>query len=133
MAVNAGVYSGSNGVATFNSADVASVISFTITRTGDTIETSALGSSDRTYIAGLKSFSGSMELFFRDEDTANQALFAVANDPVVLDLYPSGKTTGVHIHGNVIITSHEIVVANDGAVTASCAFQGTGELTKEDL
>lgn len=133
MATNTAVYSGTNGVATFNSADVASVISFTVTQTGDTIETSAMGSSSRTYIPGLKSFSGTMDLFFRDEDSANQALFAVGNNPVVLDLYPSGKTTGVHIHGNVIITSHEVTAANDGAVTASVSFQGTGDLTKEDL
>jgi hypothetical protein len=75
-----------------------------------------------------------MELFFRDDDSAQQALFSGPGAAsATVELYPSGETTGIKLSAEVIITSHEITVANDAAVTASVAFQVTGAVTKTDL
>ena len=138
MATNTAIYSGTQGVAKFDVGgsitNVASIISFSVSSTGDTIETSAMGSTSRTYLPGLTSFSGSMSLYFRDDDAAQSALFAGAGAAAAsIELFPSGVTTGVKLSGEVIVTSHDIAAGNDGAVTAEVSFQGTGALTKTDL
>lgn len=138
MATNQAVYNGINGVAKFDvggsATTLASIISFTVTNTGDTIETSSMGSAARTYIPGLTNFTGSMELYFRDDDTAQQALFSGPGAAAAsVEFFPSGETTGIKLSGEVIITSHEIAAANDAAVTASVSFQGSGALTKTEL
>jgi len=138
MATNTAIYSGTQGVAKFDVGgsitNVASIISFSVSQTGDAIETSAMGSTSRTYLPGLTNFTGSMSLYFRDDDAAQSALFAGAGAAAAsIELFPSGATTGVKLSGEVIITSHEIAAGNDGAVTAEVSFQGTGNLTKTDL
>ena len=138
MATNTAIYSGTQGVATFDVGgsvtNVASIISFSVSQTGDAIETSAMGSTSRTYLPGLTNFTGSMSLYFRDDDGAQSALFAGAGAAAAsIELFPSGATTGVKLSGEVIITSHEIAAGNDGAVTAEVSFQGSGALTKADL
>ena len=79
MATNTAVYSGTQGVAHFDVGSsvtpVASIISFSVSQTGDTIETSAMGSTSRTYLPGLTNFTGSMSVYFRDDDAAQSALF----------------------------------------------------------
>ena len=138
MATNTAVYSGTQGVAHFDVGGsvtaVASIISFSVSQSGDTIETSAMGSTSRTYIPGLTNFTGTMSLFFRDDDAAQSALFSAPGAAAAtVELFPSGRTTGVKLSGEVIITSHEISADNAGAVTAEVGFQGTGALTKADL
>jgi predicted secreted protein len=138
MATNTAIYSGTQGVAKFDVGgsitNVASIISFSVSQTGDAIETSAMGSTARTYLPGLTNFTGSMSLYFRDDDAAQSALFSGAGAAAAsIELFPSGATTGVKLSGEVIITSHEIAAGNEGAVTAEVSFQGTGNLTKTDL
>jgi predicted secreted protein len=75
-----------------------------------------------------------MSLFFRDDDAAQSALFSAPGAAAAsVELFPSGRTTGIKLSGEVIVTSHEITAANDGAVTAEISFQGSGALTKADL
>ena len=138
MATNTAVYSGTQGVAHFDVGGsvtaVASIISFSVSQSGDAIETSAMGSTSRTYIPGLTNFTGTMSLFFRDDDAAQSALFSGPGAAAAtVELCPSGRTTGVKLSGEVIITSHDISADNAGAVTAEVGFQGTGALTKADL
>ena len=138
MATNTAVYSGTQGVAHFDVGGsvtpVASIISFSVSQSGDTIETSAMGSTSRTYLPGLTNFTGSMSVYFRDDDAAQSALFSAPGAAAAtVELFPSGRTTGVKLSGEIIVTSHEITAANDGAVTAEISFQGSGALTKADL
>ena len=68
MGANLGVYTGESGVIKFvedNSgtpAAVASVRSFSVDREVQTIETTAMGSTNRSYTAGLAQFSGSLDV-----------------------------------------------------------------------
>ena len=138
MATNTAVYSGTQGVAHFDVGGsvtaVASIISFSVSQTGDAIETSAMGSTSRTYLPGLTNYTGSMSVYFRDDDAAQSALFSAPGAAAAtVELFPSGATTGVKLSGEVIVTSHEISATNDGAVTAEVSFQGSGALTKADL
>ena len=140
MATNTAVYTGTSGVARFDvgastQTDViASVRSFSISQVGDSIETSTMGNQAKTFLSGQTSFTGTMDLLFRDDDAAQQDLFiSIGQSPATLELFPSGETTGIKLSGEVIITGHDISVDQNDAVTATVSFQGTGALTKSDL
>ena len=140
MATNTAVYTGTSGVARFDVGDstqtdvIASVRSFSISQVGDSIETSTMGNQAKTFLSGQTSFTGTMDLLFRDDDAAQQDLFiSIGQSPATLELFPSGETTGIKLSGEVIITGHDISVDQNDAVTATVSFTGTGALTKTDL
>jgi len=138
MANNTTAYAGTSGVAKFDvggsATTIASVISFTLTNTGDVIETSYMGSTARTYVPGLTNATASMSLYFVDGDAAQAALqTAPGSAAATIELYPSGETTGQKLSGEMIVTSFEISAANDGAVTAEVSGQITGALTVTNL
>lgn len=139
MAANNGTYTGESGTIEFGTdssqGTVASVRSFTIDQETQTIEDTVMGSVDRTYKAGLSQFSGSADVYFRDDNTAQQDLFnAIGSDTThTINFYPSGTGTGVKLSGNVIVTGHSITTNFDGMVEASLTFQGTGPLTRTVL
>lgn len=143
MATNTSTYTGESGVVKFTDLNtstvinVASVRSFTLDQELDAIESTVMGSGSRTYIPGLKQFSGSLDIYFRDESAqGNINLFDAVNSGATtskIELYPSGETTGIKLAGDVIITGHSITANHDGMVEASVTFQGTGALTKTDL
>lgn len=145
MATNTTTYTGESGVIKFtdNSSssvvNVASVRSFTVDQELDAIESTVMGDGARTYIPGLRQFSGSMDIYFRDDTEAgsgNINLFDAINSGAttsLIELYPSGETTGIKLSGTVIVTGHSITANFDGMVEASVTFQGTGALTKTNL
>jgi predicted secreted protein len=138
MANNTTAYAGTSGVAKFDvggsATTIASVISFTLTNTGDVIETSAMGNTARTYVPGLTNATASMSLYFVDGDAAQAALqTAPGSAAASIELYPSGETTGQKLSGEMIVTSFEVSAANDGAVTAEVSGQITGAVTVTNL
>lgn len=138
MANNTTAYAGTSGVAKFDvggsATTIASVISFTLSNTGDVIETSAMGNTARTYVPGLTTATVSMDLYFVDGDAAQAALqSAPGAAAATIELYPSGEATGQKLSGEMIVTSFEVAAANDGAVTATVAGQITGAVTVTNL
>lgn len=139
MANNTTAYAGTSGVAKFDvggsATTIASVISFTLTNTGDVIETSAMGNTARTYVPGLTNATASMSLYFVDGDSAQAALQSAPGSAAAatVELYPSGEITGQKLSGEMIVTSFEISAANDGAVTAEVSGQISGALTVTNL
>ena len=138
MAVNTGVYTGESGVIKFVGDDstvaaVASIRSFTIDREVQSIETTVMGESSRTYQAGLSQFSGSIDAYLRDDDPGQGNFLSYVENPdsvAKIELFPSGETTGIKLAGNVIVTGHSITSNFDGAVELSISVQGSGALTK---
>lgn len=141
MAVNSGVYTGESGVVKFVGDDstvaaVASVRSFTIDREVQTIETTVMGETSRSYQAGLSQFSGSLDVYLRDDDAGQSNFLSYVENPdsvAKIELFPSGETTGIKLDGNIIVTGHSITSNFDGAVEASIQFQGSGALTRTAL
>ena len=142
MAANTTTYTGENGVVKFVGGDstvatVASVRTFNIDQEVQTIESTVMGSGARSYIPGLRQFSGSMDLYLRDDDAGQRNLLSFANGGgseglAKLELYPSGDTAplvGQKLSGNVIITNFSITANFDGMVEATADFQGSGSLT----
>lgn len=141
MATNTTTYTGEAGVVKFSdtassAVSVASVRSFTLDQETQAIETSVMGSGSRAYLPGLKQFSGTMDLYFRDDNQGQINLFSAIggdNGATTIELYPSGESTGIKLSGSVIITGHSITANFDGMVECSVTFQGSGALTKTSL
>ena len=130
------VFRGLDGEVKVGSATVGETTSFTVTETGDTIETTAQGATGdaRTYIAGLKTFTGSIEAHFDHTDTTGQGELT-SGALVTFNLYPTGDNTGhQEISGQGIITSIETTSSFDNqTVGVTFQFQGTGVLSKTTI
>tara|TARA_B100000519_G_C14118930_1_gene379459 strand:- start:181 stop:606 length:426 start_codon:yes stop_codon:yes gene_type:complete len=141
MAVNTGVYTGESGVIKFVGDDstvaaVASIRSFTIDREVQSIETTVMGETSRTYQAGLSQFSGSIDAYLRDDDPGQGNFLSYVENPdsvAKIELFPSGESTGIKLAGNVIVTGHSITSNFDGAVELSISIQGSGALTRTPI
>ena len=86
MAYNTTSYTGESGRVEFDVgaslSHVASVRSFSIDLETETIEDTSMDSLGvRSYKAGLTNFSGSMDVFLRDSDTAQQAMRTQGSAP----------------------------------------------------
>ena len=123
-------HAGSEGTIKSNTNAVAEVRSYTITETGDTIEDTSMGDSARTYKAGLKTWTASVEAFWDETDTTGQGSFDVGSS-VTLNLYPEGSSSGdMYYSGTAIVTGKTVNGTFDGMVEVSFTFQGTGALTE---
>jgi hypothetical protein len=87
-------------------------------------------------LPGLTQFSGSFDVYLRDDDAGQNNVLSYINNPEAvgeIELYPSGETTGVKFSGSVIVTGFSITSNFDGMVEGSATFQGTGALAKTTL
>jgi len=122
-------FKGNDGVVLIGTDAMAEVISFSVDETADTIEDTAMGDTAKSYVASFKDFSGTVETYFDDTDTAQNN--CTAGDTITLNLQMEGNTSGDHkLTGSAIVTSRSIGVTSDGIVTATYSFQGTGGLTE---
>jgi len=86
-------HTGSEGTVHFGANAIAEIRSFSIDQTGDTVEDTTMGDTDRTYIKTLKTFSGSVDVFWDETDTNGQLSMEV-HDEGTINVYPEGSTSG---------------------------------------
>ena len=123
-------HKGSEGTVKVGANAVAEIRSYSITETSDTLEDTVMGDAARTYLASLKSFSGSMEVFWDETDTNGQIALSPGSS-VTINIYPEGSTSGdTYYTGSIIVTEKSITASFDGMVEASISFQGTGALSE---
>lgn len=123
-------HKGSEGTVKVGANAVAEIRSYSITETSDTLEDTVMGDSARTYLASLKSFSGSMDVFWDETDTNGQVALAPGAS-VTINIFPEGSSSGdTYYTGSVIVTEKTITGSFDGMVEASISFQGTGALSE---
>jgi predicted secreted protein len=121
-------HTGSEGLIKVGTDTVGELRSFSLETTGDTIETSNMGTTARTYKAGLTAWSGTASLFW-DETDAGQTALALGTE-IVIKVYPEGATTGDKYYtGSAIVTAKSVSASFDGLVESSISFQGTGTLS----
>lgn len=121
---------GSEGTVKSGANAIAEIRSYTITETADVLEDTTMGDASRTYLASLKTFTGSLECYWDETDTNGQLTLDVGS-PVTINIYPEGSTSGdTYYTGSVIITEKSITASFDGMVEASFSFQGTGALSE---
>jgi hypothetical protein len=108
---------------------VGEVRSYTFDGTADTIEDSVMGDSARSYKAGLKTNTLTVECYW-DEADAPQGLMD-ERASVDFELYPTGTGTGeTYFSGSGIVTSRSVTASFDGMVEASFSIQCSGAVTE---
>jgi predicted secreted protein len=123
-------HTGSEGTVKIGANAIAEIRSYSIEETGDTIEDTTMGDSARTYKAGLKDFSGSVDVYWDETDTTGQGACTVGSS-ITLNVYPEGSTSAdVYYTGTALVTGFSVTGSFDGMVEASISFQGTGGLSK---
>jgi len=123
-------HAGSEGTVKVGSDAIAEIRSFSIEETADTLEDTSMGDSARTYKPSLTSFSGSVDVFWDESDTAGQGGLTIGAE-VTLNLYPEGDTAGdTYLSGSAIVTGRSVSSSFDGLVEMSISVQGTGALTQ---
>ena len=121
-------HKGSEGTVKVGSNAVAEIRSYSIEESADTLEDTSMGDSARTYKSSLTSFSGSVDVFWDETDTAQNAL-SIGSE-VTLNVYPEGAESGdTYYTGTAIVTGVTRSASFDGLVEASVSVQGTGALT----
>jgi predicted secreted protein len=121
-------HTGSEGTIKIGTDTLGELRSFSLETTGDTIETSNMGTIARTYKAGLTAWSGTASLFWDEMDTAQIAL--VVGAEITIKVYPEGATAGdKYFTGSAIVTAKSVSASFDGLVESSISFQGTGTLS----
>jgi predicted secreted protein len=122
-------HTGSEGTVKIGSTAVAAIRSYTLNENADTVEDTSMGSNVRSYKPSLKSFDGSLDVFWVESDTGGQDALTVQAE-ITFSVYPEGSTTGdVYYTGSAIVTSRSITASYDGMVEMSIGIQGNGALT----
>ena len=122
-------HSGSAGTVKVGSNAVAELKSWSLDQSQDTVETTKLGDTVKTYTATQSSSSGTMDCFWDETDTNGQVACTIGAT-VTLNLYPEGATSGdTYYTGSAIITSVGVSQTHDGIVERSIGFQVTGAVT----
>lgn len=120
---------GNGGTVLAGSNAIGGLRSYSVEETTETIDDSVIGSTYQTHKGGLKSWSGSADVYFDDGDTAQQALTVGAS--LVLSFEMEGTASGAHkLSGTVTVASRSISAAFDNMVEASITFTGNGALTE---
>jgi predicted secreted protein len=121
---------GNSGTVKVGANAIAEIRSFSVDETMDTIESTSMGDTYRTFETSLKSWSGSVDVFFDDTDTTGQGALTVGSQ-VTVNFQIEGDTTGDHLlSGAAIVTGRTINSSFDGLVEASLSLQGDGALTE---
>ena len=121
-------HTGSEGTVKVGTDTVGELRSFSLETTGATIESSNMGTTARTYKAGLTAWSGTASLFWDETDAGQLAL--VLGTSVTIKVYPEGASTGdKYYSGSAIITAKSVSASFDGLVESSISFTGNGALT----
>ena len=121
-------HTGSEGTIKIGSDILGELRSFSLETTGDTIETSNMGTTARTYKAGLTSWNGTASLFWDENDAAQTTL--TVGSTITINVYPEGNQTGdKYFTGSAIVTAKSVSASFDGLVESAISFQGSGALT----
>ena len=122
------IHKGSEGTVHVGTDAIAEIKSYSIEDTMDTVEVTTMGDTFRDYTPSLESFSGSIDVFWDEVDTAQIAL--QAGSEVTLKFYPEGTATSAKYYtGTAIVTGVSISASFDGMVEASISVQGKSALT----
>ena len=111
---------------------VGEVRSFTFDGSADTIEDSVMGDVSRTYKAGLKTNTVSLEVYWDEADAQQLVLDERAS--IDFEIYPTGTGSGeTFFSGTGVVTSRSITGAFDGMVEASFSIQCSGDVTEAQV
>ena len=124
------VHKGSEGTVKVGANGILEIRSYSIEESADTLETSTMGDTARTYVPSLTTFTGSVDVYWDENDTNGQGALSIGAE-VTLNVYPEGDaSTDTYYTGSAIVTGVTRTASFDGLVEASITLQGTGALTE---
>jgi predicted secreted protein len=122
-------HTGSEGTVKVGANAVAEIRSYSVEETADTVEDTSMGDSYRTHKTTLKSWTGSIDVFWDETDTTGQGALTVGSE-VTVNFYPEGSTSAdTYKTGTAIVTGKTVSASFDGMVESTISLQGTGALT----
>ena len=122
-------HTGSAGTVKVGSNAVAELKSWSLDQTQDTVETTKLGDTVKTYSVTQSSSNGTMSCHWDETDTYGLVACSIGAS-VTLNLYPEGATSGdTYYTGSAIITSVGVSQTHDGIVEREIGFQVSGAVT----
>lgn len=125
---------GNNGEVKVSSTAVSEVKSWSLSISRDQIEDTSMGDDAKTFVYGKTTASGTIEVHFDDDDSAQGTLRdAVLNGTTVtLNLYTADSaTSGTDYYTfTALITSSDISVEMDSIEGRTLNFTATGAVTK---
>ena len=123
------VHKGSEGTVKVGANAIAEIRSYSLEESADTLETTSMGDTARTYLPSLSTFSGSIDVYWDETDTTGQGALTIGAE-ITLNVYPEGDTSGdTYYTGSAIVTGVTRNGSFDGMVEASISVQGTGART----
>jgi hypothetical protein len=121
-------HKGSEGTVHVGTDAVAEIKSYSFNETANTIDDTTIGDAAKTVKAGTTQFSGSVDVFWDEADTAQIAM--TVGSEITIKWYPEGSTTGDKYYtGTAVVTSIDRSSTIDGMVEASYGVTGNGALT----
>lgn len=138
------IFTGRDGRLLLGSDTLVKVTNWTLQADLETLETTTLGDTQRSYVPGVQSFSGSASLlYYIDADNTNDASTLLrklvktsgvtTSDTASLTLRLAGDLGNNDVTITAYITSVSIGASVGEIVTAQINFQGTGALTTATL
>lgn len=124
-------YRGKDGHMRFGANVIANLTQWEVTETGDTVETTVLGDTWRTFAATQQSWEGSGSGYYDRTDTNGQEAVDVGAS-VTVGFYPEGTSVTGEISyiGTAIVTSCKRSLQYEGNVEIEFTLKGTGILTR---
>lgn len=122
------IHKGSEGTVKVGSDAIAEIRSYSIEETAATIESTTMGDTARSYESSLTDGTGTIDVYWDETDTAQNALTIGAS--VTVNFYPEGDTAGdTYYTGTALVTGITRTGAFDGLVEATISVQFTGGIT----
>ena len=120
-------FTGNSGIIKVGGTAIGSVVSFTLSLTGDQVDGTALGDEWRIMLTTLKSWNGGVNLYF-DNDDSTQALL-LPNALLTLELFPVGELTGEYVATGTALID-DVTQSNEleAVVNRDVTFIGSGAL-----
>ena len=126
-------YSGKDGALTYAGVTVAKVGNWSVSSTVETLDVTNLSLSDRAFVPGLRSSTGSATIFYHDQAPV-PLLSRIMKTAAVTEILSIRLGWGVNsIESACIITSAELSCAVGEVMQATIQFQFTGAPTGIDL
>lgn len=138
------VYTGRDGRLLIDGTEQIKVTNWSMTGNLETLETTSLGESQRTYVPGVQEFNGSATILYyndgtgrNDAATALRKVLRVAGvedaDTVTMRLRLIEGSTNHDVAMTAYITSVSFGASVGEVSSAQLSFQGTGALTEVTL
>jgi len=135
------MYTGRDGKMLLGTTELGKVTNWTLQASLETLETTSLGDSQRSYTPGVQSFSGSATLLYYKDGTTNDASTLLrevvktggVTTTVTLTLRLTDGTNNSDAEFNAYITSASIGASVGEVSSAQISFQATGALTTATL